>query len=341
MVVPYVLALFMGGVLALLASPAYKTLLGKKLHPRTASLIVTLSMIVLVIVPLFTFTLLSVKQGLALSEKLYDGGALSFLSISKYVIHLSPIESIMKNFDITGPQARSVIQDGLKSVTGTVLVWFADVPRIFLQLILASLACFFFLIDGKRFVNWFMDMLFMEDDLRENLIGSVQNTATSVVVANLAATSAQASIVMAGYMVLGVPGPFLAGGAAFILAWLPVIGPVPVWVIGALYLYAHAQAGLAAVMVGFGMAAGVVDNLIRPMVLKGRGNMHPLVSLVAIFGGISAFGIWGIFVGPLITAIVISLLQVWPVVGERLGVKRFRIGDIQTQPNELNVKNIQ
>ena len=321
MVVPYMLALLMGGILALLASPAYNYLLRKKYRPKTAAMIVTLSMIMLVIVPLFMFTILAVKQGLAMSENLSNDSGLSFLSISQYITHLTAIKSIMSDFDIAGAQARSGIQGVLKSGTGAILLWFSDLPKMLLQLLLSSLACFFFLIDGKRFIAWFMDMLFMEEDLRASLIDSVQSTAISVVLANLAATTAQGFIVMTGFLVLGVPGAFLAGGTAFILAWLPVIGPVPVWGAGAVYLFIQGHPGLTVAMVVFGLVASVADHMIRPMVLKGHGDMHPLVSLVAIFGGISAFGILGVFVGPLLTAVVISLLQVWPMVGRRLGVK--------------------
>ncbi len=321
MIIPYMLALLLGGILALLASPAYKFLLEKKYKPKTAALIVTLSIIVLVIVPLFAFTILAVKQGLVIGEKLSDNDGFSFLSISKYITHLTVIQSMLRDFDIAGAQARSGIQGVLKSGMGAILVWFSDLPRMLLQLLLSSLACFFFLIDGKRFIAWFMDMLFMEEKLRESLIESVQNTAISVVLANFAATTAQAVIVMAGFLVLGVPGAFLAGGAAFILAWLPVIGPVPVWAAGAVYLYVHGQVGLTVAMVAFGIVAGIADNIVRPMVLKGHCDMHPLISLVAIFGGISAFGILGVFVGPILTAITISLLEVWPTVGQRLGTR--------------------
>jgi predicted PurR-regulated permease PerM len=73
-------------------------------------------------------------------------------------------------------------------------------------------------------------------------------------------------------------------------------------------------------MVAFGLMAGLVDNFVRPLVLKGRSKMHPLVSLVAIFGGIEMFGILGIFLGPILAAVLIALLQLWPEVGQRFGL---------------------
>ncbi len=50
-------------------------------------------------------------------------------------------------------------------------------------------------------------------------------------------------------------------------------------------------------MVVLGLLAGLADNFVRPMILQGRSKMHPLVSLVAIFGGMEMFGIMGIFLG--------------------------------------------
>ena len=58
----------------------------------------------------------------------------------------------------------------------------------------------------------------------------------------------------------------------------------------------------------------------RALLLKGRSKLHPLVSLVAIFGGIEMFGILGIFLGPILAAVLLALLQLWPAIGQRYGL---------------------
>ena len=65
-------------------------------------------------------------------------------------------------------------------------------------------------------------------------------------------------------------------------------------------------------MVVCGLMAGLVDNVVRPLILQGRSKMHPLVSLVVIFGGIEMFGILGVFLGPILAAVLIALLQIRP-----------------------------
>lgn len=88
-------------------------------------------------------------------------------------------------------------------------------------------------------------------------------------------------------------------------------------------------------MLGVGALTGLSDNLVYPLVLKGRGEMHPLVSLVAIFGGISMFGIFGVFVGPIMAALLIATLNLWPVIAERFGI--LRACQISVTPNQITV----
>jgi predicted PurR-regulated permease PerM len=57
------------------------------------------------------------------------------------------------------------------------------------------------------------------------------------------------------------------------------------------------------------------------MILKGRGEMNPLISLVAIFGGLQMFGLFGVFIGPIMLAVVVSLLQIWPRVAKSFGLR--------------------
>ena len=101
-----------------------------------------------------------------------------------------------------------------------------------------------------------------------------------------------------------------------------MVGSVPVWVVGAAYLYSQGLLAKMVIMMAAGLVIGVVDNFIRPLILEGRGEMHPLVSLVAIFGGIAMFGIVGVFVGPILAAVLIALLQIWPRIAARYGLMR-------------------
>jgi predicted PurR-regulated permease PerM len=224
------------------------------------------------------------------------------------------------------------MQSAGTGATATILGLAAHLPNIVLQLALASLAGFFLLVDGHRFLCWMTDKLPIAVDVRVKVVQSFQETAISVIWATIAAAAAQSVVMLLSYLTLGVPAAFLAAGATFLCAWIPLVGSSLVWLAGAIYLYAQEAMLQALLMVVCGLIAGIVDHVVRAMILKGRSKMHPLVSLVAIFGGIEMFGIMGIFLGPILAAVFIALLQIWPEVGQRFGLLPGATGDTNQCP---------
>ena len=138
----------------------------------------------------------------------------------------------------------------------------------------------------------------------------------------MAAASVQALVVFVGFLVLGVPMAGLALGLAFVSAWIPIVGVTPVWLSAGLYLVIQQRYGAAIGMLIFGVAAGLVDNVVRPWVLKGRNDLHPLLSLISIFGGVYYFGIMGVLVGPVALACAIEFLTLWPEFADELGLSK-------------------
>jgi predicted PurR-regulated permease PerM len=319
MVLPYVLAVIMGGILAVLAQPVFQRLTGYHITPRVASAIVVIGVVLGIIAPLSFFVTKAIQQGIAIGQDLAEGGV-SLRSLLDHVSGWAPIETLIGSPEAFENQARRWMQSAGTGATATILGLAAHLPNIVLQLALASLACFFLLVDGYRFLCWMTDKIPIAADVRVKVMQSFKDTAISVIWATIAAAAAQSAVMLLSYLTLGVPAAFLAAGATFLFAWIPLVGCSPVWLAGAIYLYSQDAMLKAILMVVFGLMAGLVDNFVRPVILKGRSKMHPLVSLVAIFGGIEMFGIMGIFLGPILAAVLIALLQIWPEVGHRFGL---------------------
>ncbi|MGQ0645001.1 MAG: AI-2E family transporter [Elusimicrobiota bacterium] len=319
MISPYLLALLMGGILALLSYPLVERLRRKRLGPRAASVVVTVGLLLLVVAPLATFSILAVKEGIELGQKLGENETFSLRSMAGRVSRWGPMEALLGGAGNLERQLVTGLRGSAKYASGAILKLAATVPEFLLQLALACLACYFFLVDGKRFIAWVMARVPLQADLRTRLVDSFRSTAISTIWSGLAAAASQSAVLAVAYLVLGVPGAFFAGGATFILSWIPVVGSTPVWLVGAGYLFAQDAPVKAVLMLGAGVAAGLVDNVVRPWVLKGRDDMHPFIGLVAIIGGIHLFGILGVFIGPILAAVLISLLQIWPVLGRRFG----------------------
>ena len=228
----------------------------------------------------------------------------------------TPLRTLVGDPDAVGAEIRSSLESASKIGSAFVLSVVADVPALVLQLIIAGLSCFFLLLDGPRFFNWISEKLPLDPTIRSKLAKVFKDTSISVIWATIAAALAQSVIMFFSFLILGIPAVVLAAGLSFIFAWVPLVGSSPIWIGGAIYLATQGTFIKMVILILLGLSMGIVDNIVRTIVLRGRGKMHPLVSLISILGGIQMFGIFGVFLGPILAAILISLLQVWPAVGK-------------------------
>ncbi len=270
--------------------------------------------------PVAGFIVAAVDEGISFSRYVTGDTFPSFEHIAARVTSWKPIESLVGDSSAVQRQMRSGIQTGVKTVTSAVLGILGNVPELALQLFLVTLTVYFGLLDGRRGLVWLKERIPMERDVREKLSNSFRDTAISSIWATMAAAGVQAGVMLAAFLILQVPAAFLATGATFIFSWIPILGSTPVWLAGSVYLYTQGSVTKAIFMVAFGILCSVSDNIVRPIILKGRDDMHPLISLLSIFGGIYFFGILGVFFGPILIAILLSLLNIWPAVAGRFGL---------------------
>ncbi|HAH04904.1 MAG TPA: hypothetical protein DCM05_00025, partial [Elusimicrobia bacterium] len=320
MVGPYLLSLFLGGTLAMLAYPAQQWLRARRWGARLAAAAVTALLVLLVIAPLTGFSILSVKQGIAIGRELAELKEFSPKALTAALSRRPFVRSVLGDPQRVAERLRGAIQAVGEVTHAAVLKLGKGVPEFLLQLVLALVAFFFFLLDGERFMDWLLGLGALDRNVQERLVEAFRDTAISSVLAGLAAAASQAVLISVGFLLLDVPGAFLAGGLTFIFAWIPLVGSAPASLAGMLYLYAQGSTIKLALMAALALAASVVDNLVRPMVLSGRAGMHPLVGFVGIISGIQMFGILGVFIGPILAAMLLSLLRIWPAIGGRIGI---------------------
>ena len=102
---------------------------------------------------------------------------------------------------------------------------------------LGLFATFFLLMDGADFFKWASNKIPLSKRIRLTLFASFRDTSVSVITASVAAAGTQSLVMFLAFLALGVPGAFLAAGATFISAWIPLVGSFPVIAVGAGYLF--------------------------------------------------------------------------------------------------------
>lgn len=320
MVGPYLLALFLGGTLAMLAYPLFHRLRTWKWGPRPAAAAIAALVLILVIAPLTGFSILAVRQGIVLGRELGGIEEFSSQAITDDLSRWQLVRTLIGDPKLVNAQLKTALQSAGQFTSATVLKLGTGLPEFLLQLVLTLIAFFYFLVDGERFMEWILGLGVLDRHVQQQLVESFRDTAISAVLAGLAAAASLAALIAAGFLLLGVPGAFLAGGLTFIFAWIPLLGTAPALLAGLAYLYVQGSSTKMALLIALGVAASVVDHLVRPMVLKGRAGMHPLLGLVAIISGIQLFGILGVLLGPIMAATLVALLRIWPVVASRFGI---------------------
>lgn len=319
MMSPYFVSFVSGSILAVLCAPLHARL-ARHLRSWMAGILVTLAVVLLVVLPVVLVIAAGFKQGSAVFEQWSGGAAPSVEEIAEILSKRLPFTSVLGS----PSEVQGVVEEQLVDASGAasrfVVTRVTLIPAMVLQLAIVVLSTYFMLVDGRRLYHWVSDKIPLSRDIRRSLVTSFQSATSSVVLASIAAAGAQSLLVFVAFLVLRVPLAPLAAVAAFIGGWIPTVGPTPVWGAAALWLYLQGSPTRALLMVGVGVAVGIIDNIVRPLVLRGRAEMHPLLSLLAILGGIAFLGVPGIFIGPLLASLVISLLDIWPAVAAYSGI---------------------
>lgn len=310
MIWPYLVTLLMGVLLAILTRPLFDFFARRGAGPRSSASLSMLIIMLAIIAPLVGFAATAINQGIALAEYLSgERGAGLLSSAADIALSFKPLSWAVQDPAELQEKSRQFLTSSGGALSKVILVQAAALPELALKIALAMLTWFFLLVEGSVFTKWLMVRVPMEDTLRMRLMASFRATAASTVWATSAAAGAQALVVMAGFWLLGIPGIFLAGGATFIFAWIPILGSMPVCLAGGIYLYLTSSM-LAVVGMGVvAVIAGLMDNIVRPIVMKGHGDMHPLLALISIFAGIRMFGILGVIFGPIVAAMLVALLN--------------------------------
>lgn len=186
------------------------------------------------------------------------------------------------------------------------------------------LTSFFLFRDGDRLLGQLRGVLSrLLGDRMENYFTAVGDTTRAVVYGLLLAALAQGLMAGLGYWAAGVKTPAFWGATTALVALVPfgaplIWGSIGVW----LLLQGQVAAGIGLLLWGF-LVISWIDNLVRPMVISGVAKIPFLLVLFGVLGGLAAFGLIGLFVGPVILAVLLALWREWTSANaERSGVSR-------------------
>lgn len=177
-----------------------------------------------------------------------------------------------------------------------------------LQVLLAGLLLFFFYRDGERLA---LDSRQLAQRLggakAVDILNASQKAMVGVMIGVIGAALAQSAVAVIGFVIVGAPRPLLLGSMTFALSVIPV-GPPLVWGGVAVWLIQHGHPGWSLFMVVYGVfGISLVDNVMKPLLISRSSRLPFAMTFIGVVGGVLAFGVEGVFIGPVSIAAAISL----------------------------------
>jgi len=204
-------------------------------------------------------------------------------------------EGARRAFAFLAPRAGAILADAFATLGALAAMLFA---------------LFFMLRDGDAMSQALRALLPLPADESARLMRDTRDLVVASVGAGLLVAAAQGLIGGAAFWMLGLGAPVLWGVAIAFCSLIPLVGSALVWLPATVWLLASGEITRGVIMLLVGvLGIGLVDNVLRPLVLSGRTSVSGLVVFFGLLGGVAAFGFIGLVVGPIVLVITGSLLR--------------------------------
>ena len=168
---------------------------------------------------------------------------------------------------------------------------------------------FFIIRDGKVMARAIIGLVPLAPSRRDELRERLEAVTHAVVLGTVVTAAVQGLLLGTGFAVVGLPAPVVFGVMGAVLSVVPLGGTALVWVPAVVALLVQGRYGAAIVVAVFGVIVSSVDNFLKPLLISGRAFVPTLAVFIGVIGGLAAFGMIGLFLGPVVIALVLALVS--------------------------------
>jgi predicted PurR-regulated permease PerM len=318
---PFLPALVWAAILASVFYPLFTSLSRRLRHPRVASGLTCLFVTVVILLPaLFLFLMLakeSVVAYKAVEEHLAGGGPASFDALQKtstYQWFLAKSQSL----GMPQPDVGAVVTKGVGLLSGFLVSRsakiFSGITHSIINFFVMIFALYYLFLRGRTMLRELRQLSFLRPEHEDRIIQQFRAIALATFGGSLATAVIHGTADGIIFLIFGLPSPLLWGAVMAFLSLIPLVGTGLVWVPLAVY-YILKGSVLTAVLlvVAFGAVAGVVDNIVKPLLIRRGTEIDSLWVLLSVLGGIGVFGLLGLFLGPFLVALLLVLIEIYKV----------------------------
>ncbi|MGC9196816.1 MAG: AI-2E family transporter [Syntrophobacteraceae bacterium] len=319
---PFVHVLILAIILASIFNPIQvylqRSLSGRK---NLAAIIIVLIITFAIAIPVFVFTSTLVTQGLETVNKtnswLQTGKLNQLIQDPRINVYLAKLHQRFPFLEINKAGIATDLLAVSKSLgqflLGKVAVVLSNVAELVAQFFVMIFIAFYLVRDGREMAGNIRYYIPLRADQEDRIIDGIRVVAKSVLLGTFLTAVCQGIVGGVALQFLGFPGLFW-GTIMALASLIPIVGCYLVWVPIAIYLAILGEVRAAVFLAIWSVVLlGIIDNFLRPFLMKGKSKMSPFYIFLAILGGVQYFGFKGILYGPLILSFAMIMLFIYGV----------------------------
>jgi predicted PurR-regulated permease PerM len=302
-VFPYIMPVITACILAYIVYPVYESI-SKFLRnrKRLASILTVILVLIVIIIPL-AVAIATAAQTLSKDIKII---ANSFTENEK----ISAVTDFIYQKTGYNIQSREFINTVSQNLFNFGREFVLILPDKFISIFVILFLLYYLFMEGPELVKKTYEIMPFKPQIKDRILKDFKDVTFAVVYGNLISAIAQAAVGFIGYLIFGVSGAFFFTILTGLFSFIPFLGAGSVWITAAVILFLKGQVIQAIGLSIYGtFVISLIDNIIKPKIIGDRTSLHPALVLIGVLGGIKAFGIVGIFVGPLFIAIFITVIK--------------------------------
>ena len=316
---PFYAAVVWATILAILFTPLFRRLAVRMHNSDTLAALVTLMVIlVMVILPAGVITAMLLQEGFGVYERI-QSGELNFARYAQHIMDALPAwaTGVLDRFGFTSFGAvqekfSAGVAKGFQFFISQALSIGQNAFEFIVSLFIMVYLLFFLLRDGAALSRRIRETIPLHEELQRNLSSKFATVVRATVKGNVIVALLQGTLGGLAFWLLDIHGALFWGVVMTFLSLLPVVGASLVWFPVAVYFLVTGAVWPGVLLMAFGvLVIGLVDNVLRPILVGKETRMPDYVVLISTLGGLAIFGFNGFVIGPLIAA---TFIAVWDVV---------------------------
>jgi predicted PurR-regulated permease PerM len=311
---PIAWALFIGFLLQPTQDRLTRFMRGRS---SASALSLTILVLILFLGPLTALAIAFARQATELAGRLqaWVGGpqGTTLRHIDQIPVIGSLLEWLDDNLEITAAMVQTWLVEGgrnlFQQLAGYGGTAFLGAVGTVLAFTVMLFILFFIIRDGRAIARLGSTLVPLPAERREALAERLASVTRAVVRGTVLTSVIQGTLLGIGFAVVGLPAPVVFGVLAAVLSVVPFGGTALVWVPALATLMIQGSYGQAVGILVVGVIVSSVDNFVKPLLISGRSPLPTLAVFIGVLGGLAAFGFIGLFVGPVVIALVLALIE--------------------------------